>query len=134
MIIVDLDISPPSSFLTLHVHSLVVLVPTPDGVNNRLNDQPLPVPKPKSVPDQLKIGTKPDASVDLTGSDAEDDQVADASAVSKTKHGKAPVLPTSFSVHPTDSNPGELIDRIDTCSRFTPSYSFRYLHPSQMMR
>jgi hypothetical protein len=103
-------------------------------VDDRLNDQPLPVPKPKSVPDQLKSGTNPDASVDLTGSDAEDDQVADASAVSKTKHGKAPVLPIFVPVLPIDSNPGELIDRIDTCSRFTPSYSFRSLHPSQMMR
>jgi hypothetical protein len=134
MIIVDLDIHPRLLFSLLHVYSLVVLVPTPDGVNNRLNDQPLPVPKPKSVPDHLKSGTNPDASVDLTGSDVEDDQVADASAISKTKHGKAPVLPTSVSVHPTDSNPGELINRINTCSRFTPSYSFRYLHPSQMMR
>ena len=121
-------------FSLLHVYSLAVLVSTPAGVNDRLNDQPLPVPKPKSVPDQLKNGTNPDASMDLTGSDVEDDPVADASAISKTKHGKAPVLPTFVSVHHTDSNPGELIDRIDTCSRFTPSYSFRSLHPSQMMR
>ena len=92
-----------------------------------MNKQPLPVPKPKSVPDQLKVGTNPDDSVDLTGSDVEDDQVTGAGAMSKAKHGKAPVPPTSFSVHPTDSNPGELIDRIVICSRFTHPASLQML-------
>ena len=49
----------------------------------------LPVSKPKSVPDQLKGDTNPDASMDLTGSDLEEDQVVGAGAVSKTKHGKS---------------------------------------------
>jgi hypothetical protein len=82
-------------------------------LGDQLNDQLLPVSKPKSVPNQLKSDTNPE----VTGSDVEEVQFAGASAVSRTKHGKAPVPPVA-------SSPGELIKRIDTFFRFTPSYSF----------
>ena len=61
----------------------------------------LPVSEPKSVPDQLKVDANPDPSMDLTGSDVEDDPVANtvAAVTSKTNHGKLPVPP----------NHGELI-------------------------
>ena len=39
--------------------------------------------------------------------------------MSKSKHGKAPVPPTTWSGNLNNLDPGELINRIDARSRFT---------------